>query len=144
MSPAVPLPAQAPVPVWSFFQVGAAATTGSLHGSCFTMNPSLSSPARSPTVKRKGSVRRARAPSHLPPLSQEAHDAALYSIRNYLKGRTSYDTFPVSFRLIVLDSDLEVRKALQCLLSNGLHPPTLMAYRFSCAKLIIHLSSPLL
>lgn len=83
------------------------------------MNTSLT-PNNSPKVKRKISVRRPRAPSHLPPpLTPEAHDAALYAIRTYLKGRTSYDSFPVSFRLIVLDAKLEVRKALQCLLSNG-------------------------
>ncbi|KAI0815200.1 CBS-domain-containing protein [Irpex lacteus] len=82
------------------------------------MNSSLS-PASSPKVKRRGSTRRPRAGSHLPPLTQEAHDAALYSIRAYLKNHTSYDSFPISFRMIVLDAKLEVRKALQCLLSNG-------------------------
>ncbi|TFK87781.1 CBS-domain-containing protein [Polyporus arcularius HHB13444] len=76
-------------------------------------------PSNSPRVRRRGSTRRPRALSHLPPFSQESHDAALSAIRNYLKGRTSYDTFPVSFRLIVLDSKLEVKKALQCLLLNG-------------------------
>ncbi|KAI0735226.1 CBS-domain-containing protein [Earliella scabrosa] len=77
-------------------------------------------PNNSPRVRRRGSTRRPRAASHLPPhVSLEAHNAALDAIRNYLKGRTSYDTFPVSFRLIVLDSKLEVKKALQCLLLNG-------------------------
>ncbi|TBU48422.1 CBS-domain-containing protein [Dichomitus squalens] len=76
-------------------------------------------PNSSPRVRRRGSTRRPRAGSHLPPFTQESHDAALYAIRTYLKGRTSYDTFPVSFRLIVLDSKLEVKKALQCLLLNG-------------------------
>ncbi|KAG2120971.1 CBS-domain-containing protein [Suillus discolor] len=80
----------------------------------------LPSVAPSPkTLKRKGSTRR-RAPSHIPPpQSQETHDAALHAIRNLLKGRTSYDAFPVSFRLIVLDTKLNVKKALQCLLLNG-------------------------
>ena len=78
-------------------------------------------PNNSPRVRRRGSTRRPRAASHLPPhVSLEAHNAALDAIRNYLKGRTSYDTFPVSFRLIVLDSKLEVKKALQCLLLNGI------------------------
>jgi 5'-AMP-activated protein kinase, regulatory gamma subunit len=76
------------------------------------------SPASSPKVKRKISVRRPRAGSHLPP-TPESHDVALYSIRGYLKSHTSYDSFPVSFRMIVLDTKLEVRKALQCLLTNG-------------------------
>ena len=83
------------------------------------MNASLT-PNNSPKVKRKISVRRPRAGSHLPsPLTPESHDAALHALRSYLKGRTSYDSFPVSFRLIVLDAKLEVRKALSCLLSNG-------------------------
>ncbi|KAI6005319.1 hypothetical protein F5J12DRAFT_906036 [Pisolithus orientalis] len=77
------------------------------------MNASLS-PTQSPrTPKRKPSTRRPRAPSHLPPVqSQEAHDAALHAIRNVLKGRTCYDAFPVSYRLIVLDTKLNVKKAL--------------------------------
>lgn len=83
------------------------------------MNSTLS-PVRSPTVRRKTSSRRPRAGSHLPPNSQEAHDAALHAIRAFLKGRTSYDAFPVSFRLIILDTKLNVKRALQCLLLNGL------------------------
>ncbi|KAF8642359.1 hypothetical protein AX16_009628 [Volvariella volvacea WC 439] len=74
----------------------------------------------SPKASRpKGSTRR-RAVSHLPPYhSQESHDAALNAIRSFLKATTSYDAFPVSFRLIVLDTKLNVKKALQCLLLNG-------------------------
>ncbi|KIJ21695.1 hypothetical protein PAXINDRAFT_64464 [Paxillus involutus ATCC 200175] len=80
------------------------------------------SPTQSPrTPKRKSSTRRGRSVSHLPPVqSQEAHDAALYAIRNVLKGRTCYDAFPVSFRLIVLDTKLNVKKALQCVVSAPL------------------------
>ncbi|KIP12004.1 hypothetical protein PHLGIDRAFT_62641 [Phlebiopsis gigantea 11061_1 CR5-6] len=83
------------------------------------MNTALS-PSTSPKVKRKISVRRPRAPSHLPPVTQESHDAALRAIRQYLRGHTSYDSFPVSFRMIVLDAKLEVRKALQCVVSAPL------------------------
>lgn len=84
------------------------------------MNSSLSS-SSSPRVKHRVSTRktRERAVSHVPPFTQETHDNALYAIRTYLKSRTSYDSFPVSFRLTVLDAKLEVRKALQCLLLNG-------------------------
>ncbi|KIM85256.1 hypothetical protein PILCRDRAFT_817257 [Piloderma croceum F 1598] len=83
------------------------------------MNSTLS-PARSPTVRRRpSSSRRNRAGSHLPPSSQEKHDAALHAIRNLLKGHTCYDAFPISFRLITLDTKLNVMKALQCLLFNG-------------------------
>ncbi|OAX42381.1 CBS-domain-containing protein [Rhizopogon vinicolor AM-OR11-026] len=80
-----------------------------------TLSPSVHSPK---TVKRRTSTR--RRPSYLPPVqNQETHDAALHAIRKCLKGRTSYDAFPVSFRLIVLDTKLNVKKALQCLLLNG-------------------------
>lgn len=91
------------------------------------MNTATLSPT-SPKVKRKQSGRgRPRAPSHIAPQqqTQETHDAALYSIRAFLRSRTSYDAFPVSFRLIVLDSQLEVKKALQCLLLNGGYTPDL-------------------
>jgi CBS domain-containing protein len=71
------------------------------------------------TPKRKASTRR-RAFSHLPPHpSNESHEAALHSIRSFLKLHTAYHAFPVSFRLIVLDTKLNVKKALQCLLLNG-------------------------
>ncbi|TFY68351.1 hypothetical protein EVJ58_g1072 [Rhodofomes roseus] len=90
------------------------------------------SPNSSPKVRRKGSSRRPRAGSFLPPFTPETHDTALYAIRTYLKGRTSYDSFPVSFRLIVLDSKLEVRKALSCLLSNGVVSAPLWNSEKSC------------
>ena len=74
-------------------------------------------------MRRKGSQRRNRAGSHLPPQqTPETHDAALQAIRVFLKGRSSYDVFPLSSRVIVLDTKLEVKKALGCLLSNGAHP----------------------
>ena len=93
------------------------------------MNTATLSPT-SPKVKRKQSARRPRAPSHLAPQqTQETHDAALYSIRTFLRSRTSYDAFPVSFRLIVLDSQLEVKKALQCLLLNGGHTRDLVLHQ---------------
>ncbi|KAG6911917.1 hypothetical protein DXG01_000164 [Tephrocybe rancida] len=84
------------------------------------MNATLS-PTSSPKVVRRRVSTRRRAASHLPPYpSQESHDAALYGIRGFLKGRTSYDAFPVSFRLIVLDTKLNVKKALQCVVSAPL------------------------
>ncbi|KAJ8502858.1 hypothetical protein ONZ45_g11379 [Pleurotus djamor] len=81
------------------------------------MMSSTLSPVANNKVRRKPSTRR-RGVSHLPPyLSQESHDQALNTIRTFLKSRTNYDA--VSFRLIVLDTKLNVKKALQCLLLNG-------------------------
>jgi hypothetical protein len=45
------------------------------------------------------------------------------SIRDFLKKRTSYDVLPLSFRLIILNTDLLVKKSLNILLQNGPSPP---------------------
>ena len=44
------------------------------------------------------------------------------AIREFLKIRTSYDVLPVSFRLIILDTGLLVKKSLLILLQNGALP----------------------
>ncbi|OAA66856.1 Aldolase-type TIM barrel [Niveomyces insectorum RCEF 264] len=44
----------------------------------------------------------------------------LENIRQFLKIRTSYDVLPLSFRLIVLDTDLLIRKSLAILSQNGI------------------------
>jgi len=41
------------------------------------------------------------------------------SIRAFLKVRTSYDVLPLSFRLIVFDTNLLVKKSLNILIQNG-------------------------
>jgi hypothetical protein len=47
------------------------------------------------------------------------------AIREFLKIRTSYDVLPVSFRLIVLDTGLLVKKSLLILVQNGRTSPVL-------------------
>lgn len=44
----------------------------------------------------------------------------LKGLRNFLRVRTSYDVLPLSFRLIVLDNDLLIRKSLDILIQNGI------------------------
>lgn len=44
----------------------------------------------------------------------------LENIRDFLKIRTSYDVLPMSFRLVLLDTDLLIRKSLAILLQNGI------------------------
>ncbi|KAL2151962.1 hypothetical protein VTH82DRAFT_5146 [Thermothelomyces myriococcoides] len=44
----------------------------------------------------------------------------LRGIREFLKVRTSYDVLPLSFRLIVLDTELLIRKSLNILIQNGI------------------------
>jgi hypothetical protein len=76
-------------------------------------------PTTSPkNVKRRPSGRRRTGSQAFYP-AHEPHDVGISAIRNFLRCHTCYDAFPVSFRLIVLDTKLTVRKALQCLLLNG-------------------------
>jgi 5'-AMP-activated protein kinase regulatory gamma subunit len=44
----------------------------------------------------------------------------LRTIRAFLKARTSYDVLPLSYRLIVLDTSLLVKKSLNILNQNGI------------------------
>ena len=51
----------------------------------------------------------------------EADDSiAQQRIRDFLKVRTSYDVLPLSFRLIILDTSLLVKKSLTILIQNGM------------------------
>lgn len=70
-------------------------------------------------VKRRPSGRR-RAGSQAYYPAHELHELGVSAIRNFLRCHTCYDAFPVSFRLIVCDTKLTVKKALQCFLLNGI------------------------
>ncbi|KAG8409395.1 AMP-activated serine/threonine-protein kinase regulatory subunit [Metarhizium acridum] len=56
-------------------------------------------------------------PSPPSPLDKEQRQG-LKAIRDFLKVRTSYDVLPLSFRLIVLDTDLLIKKTLNILIQN--------------------------
>ncbi|KAF7544475.1 hypothetical protein G7Z17_g9933 [Cylindrodendrum hubeiense] len=62
------------------------------------------------------------APSEPKPLSPLDKDQlqGLNSIREFLKVRTSYDVLPLSFRLIVLDTELLIKKSLSILIQNSI------------------------
>lgn len=47
------------------------------------------------------------------------HDAAFARIRAFLQGRSCYDVLPVSFRVVVLDTRLAVRAALDVMAQAG-------------------------
>lgn len=85
-----------------------------------------------------GSTGVARRPSRVnnPPVPPKplTHQEALEALRSFLKERSSYDVFPVSFRLIVLDVQLKVKKALDVLLLYG--EPALRADSRVCACLM--------
>ncbi|RCI11313.1 hypothetical protein L249_7775 [Ophiocordyceps polyrhachis-furcata BCC 54312] len=53
------------------------------------------------------------------PLDKEQRQG-LRAIREFLKVRTSYDVLPLSFRLIVLDTDLLIKKSLNILIQNSI------------------------
>ncbi|KFA79897.1 hypothetical protein S40288_03729 [Stachybotrys chartarum IBT 40288] len=53
------------------------------------------------------------------PLDKEQAQG-LKAIRDFLKVRTSYDVLPLSFRLIVLDTDLLIKKTLNILIQNAI------------------------
>ncbi|PNH47590.1 hypothetical protein VD0004_g795 [Verticillium dahliae] len=55
----------------------------------------------------------------LSPLDKEQMQG-LRAIREFLKVRTSYDVLPLSFRLIVLDNDLLIKKSLNILIQNSI------------------------
>ena len=61
-------------------------------------------------------ARREREKSGRP---KDKHILALRSIRDFLRGRSSYDVLPVSFRLIVLDTKLVVKPALEVMWQAG-------------------------
>jgi len=56
-------------------------------------------------------------------------------IRETIKTRTIYDALPVSFRLILLDTNLLVKKALHCLIQNS--KPTLHSPKVQSVFLVI-------
>ncbi|KAI9837244.1 MAG: AMP-activated serine/threonine-protein kinase regulatory subunit [Sarea resinae] len=63
-----------------------------------------------------------RPDSSTPPLSAMDREQleGLRTIRAFLKVRTSYDVLPLSFRLIVFDTALLVKKSLNILIQNGI------------------------
>ncbi|KAI9898746.1 hypothetical protein N3K66_007106 [Trichothecium roseum] len=59
-------------------------------------------------------------PPPQPTLADKEQAQGLKSIREFLKVRTSYDVTPMSFRLIVLDTDLLIKKSLNILIQNSI------------------------
>lgn len=68
---------------------------------------------------RAGPGSRARRDREKSGRPKDKHLLALRSIRDFLRGRSSYDVLPVSFRLIVLDTKLVVKPALEVMWQAG-------------------------
>ncbi|TWU74873.1 AMP-activated serine/threonine-protein kinase regulatory subunit [Metarhizium rileyi] len=58
-------------------------------------------------------------PSPPSPLDKDQRQG-LKAIRDFLKVRTSYDVLPLSFRLIVMDTNLLIKKTLNILIQNSI------------------------
>ena len=69
-----------------------------------------SSPQTSPPTKESYDNARAHADDSI----------AQHRIRDFLKIRTSYDVLPLSFRLIIFDTALLVKRSLAILIQNGM------------------------
>ncbi|KAN0061016.1 AMP-activated serine/threonine-protein kinase regulatory subunit [Thecaphora frezii] len=97
------------------FRSASAAKAGSLH---IDLPTSMASHA---STKVSGSSRPSRAGKDRERASRtkDRHVLALRSIRHFLKGRSSYDVLPVSFRLVVLDTKLVVKPALDVMWQAG-------------------------
>ncbi|KAI2621767.1 CBS-domain-containing protein [Hypoxylon sp. NC1633] len=61
----------------------------------------------------------APTPPPMTPIDEEQLQG-LKGLRNFLRVRTSYDVLPLSFRLIILDNDLLIKKSLDILTQNGI------------------------
>ncbi|KAF4969711.1 hypothetical protein FZEAL_10185 [Fusarium zealandicum] len=91
-------------------------TTGVPHGHV----PQFVAP--SSYLRRRTSTRSAMAPTEPTPPSPLDKDQlqGLNAIREFLRVRTSYDVLPLSFRLIVLDTGLLIKKAIHILIQNSI------------------------
>ncbi|OPB37622.1 hypothetical protein A0O28_0045340 [Trichoderma guizhouense] len=84
--------------------------------------PSIALPpfvAPSSYLFHAGAMADAPDPKPLSPLDKEQRQG-LKAIRDFLRKRTSYDVLPLSFRLIVLDTDLLIKKSLNILIQNSI------------------------
>ncbi|WFC98719.1 AMP-activated serine/threonine-protein kinase regulatory subunit [Malassezia yamatoensis] len=75
------------------------------------MSAEPQSPRSNPVSSRRLDRRLAQMKSH--------HLHALHAIRHFLRTRSSYDVLPVSFRLVVLDTKLTIKAALEVMLQSG-------------------------
>ncbi|AEO62783.1 uncharacterized protein THITE_2107373 [Thermothielavioides terrestris NRRL 8126] len=98
----------------------ASATSGVKNGSGLPLRPGHELPFVAPS-----SYLRPKPPSRT--MSERSPSAldrdqmqGLRGIREFLKVRTSYDVLPLSFRLVVLDNDLLIKKSLNILIQNGI------------------------
>lgn len=116
--------APGPIPIQPPASSSSAAVQRNISVSRSSRRPSNSSP-QPPSMFSETTVgRRPSRATHppmapLPPPKPLTHAEAIEAVRNFLRERSSYDVFPVSFRLLVLDTKLKVKKALDVMLLYG-------------------------
>ncbi|KAI6780075.1 Nuclear protein-like protein [Emericellopsis cladophorae] len=71
-------------------------------------------------------------PSPAPTIHDMEQTQGLQNIREFLKVRCGYDVFPLSFRLIVLDHDLLIKKSLNIMIQNSIVSAPLWDSQKSC------------
>lgn len=78
------------------------------------------------TLSKTDSMVTSQAPSEYsrqidtPPIEEPEFTRALTSIRQFLRQRSTYDVFPISSRIIILDTELLVKRSLTILTANGI------------------------
>jgi hypothetical protein len=75
----------------------------------------------SPSIKkmsRRFSERRGRANSHATHLDI-VHQEAMSKIQSFLKSRSAFDVFPLSYKVVVFDTKLPVKYALSTMHAQG-------------------------
>ncbi|KAI0401290.1 hypothetical protein F4802DRAFT_580777 [Xylaria palmicola] len=79
-------------------------------------------PFVAPSSYLRPSSRNRTIPPAAPPMSpiDEEQMQGLKGVRDFLRVRTSYDVLPLSFRLIILDNELLIKKSLNILIQNGI------------------------
>ncbi|KAK3327878.1 hypothetical protein B0T19DRAFT_176296 [Cercophora scortea] len=123
-----PAPTSAPAPAPAPTHTPASTPTSSAGGNNANANGPLPLPLRHghelPFVAPSSYLRpkqtsRTMSDKSASPLDKDQMQG-LRGVREFLKVRTSYDVLPLSFRLVVLDIDLLIKKSLNILIQNGI------------------------
>ncbi|KAI4728506.1 hypothetical protein E4T49_03802 [Aureobasidium sp. EXF-10728] len=96
-----------------------ASATASTPTSTQAQQPSPNFVAPSDYLRPRERTHGSKSRGPMTPLDHEQLDG-LRAIREFLKARTSYDVLPLSYRLIVFDTALLVKKSLNILIQNGI------------------------
>ncbi|KAI1262112.1 hypothetical protein F5Y18DRAFT_398553 [Xylariaceae sp. FL1019] len=120
-----PAPATAPAPPVGSAPPGVAKSSSGTLGSIGTIPPLTRTGHELPFVQPSSYLRPSNSrtvpslPSPMSPIDEEQMQG-LRGVRDFLRLRTSYDVLPLSFRLVILDNNLLIKKSLAILSQNGI------------------------